>query len=261
MVTVEHLVKSFAAPAGRGAPRARKPVLNGVSLRLNKGGVLAIIGPSGSGKSTLLRCLNLLEKPDSGKISIGSARLDCARYTRREERALRSQSAMVFQNYNLFRNKTALENVTEPLITAKKMRRAEAEEIGRALLARVGLSAEEKQYPVTLSGGQQQRAAIARALAVSPNVILFDEPTSALDPELVHEVLEVIMSLARENTTMIIVTHEMNFARAVSSRAVFLMNGSVVEEGESERLFASPSDERLKKFLYGAGNRSGAGAA
>jgi putative amino-acid transport system ATP-binding protein len=228
MIKVEALEKSFGS----------KKVLKNIALDIQKGEVVAIIGPSGSGKSTLLRCLNLLEQPDSGTITIGEVTLDTNNFTKKEEYQLRQQTAMVFQNYNLFRNKTALENVTESLIANKKMSKKEAETYGLSLLNRVGLSAQAKQYPVTLSGGQQQRVSIARALAVKPHALLFDEPTSALDPELVGEVLQVIRELATQETTMVIVTHEMQFAKEVANRVVFMEDGEILHEGTAEEVLS-----------------------
>jgi putative amino-acid transport system ATP-binding protein len=224
-------------------------VLNGIDIEVNRGEVLAIIGPSGSGKSTLLRCLNLLEKPDEGFIEIGEVKLNAKKHTRKEAHLLRQQTAMVFQNYNLFRNKTAFQNVIESLITTKKMSASEASKIGMDLLAQVGLSEKANNYPVTLSGGQQQRVSIARALAVNPHAILFDEPTSSLDPELVAEVLQVIHSIAKRHTTMIIVTHEMAFAREVADKVIFMADGNIVEQGTSDQIFDNPQNPRTKLFL------------
>ena len=202
MIKVTNLVKKYNDHV----------VLNHINLEVKEGEVLAIIGPSGSGKSTLLRCLNFLEKPDSGVIEIGNVRIDTNNYTSKDIDVLRQQTAMVFQHYNLFKNKTALENIIESLVINKKLSLKNAKELGKKLLGQVGLLEKAAQYPITLSGGQQQRVSIARALAVNPHAILFDEPTSSLDPELVIEVLQVIRSIAEQNTTMIIVTHEMAFA-------------------------------------------------
>ena len=204
-------------------------VLNGIDIVVERGQVLAIIGPSGSGKSTFLRCLNYLEQPDAGLIEIGEAALNAENHTNKEVQQLRQQTAMVFQNYNLFRNKTVLQNVTESLIIAKKMPKVQAEAIALDLLTKVGLKEKAGNYPATLSGGQQQRVSIARALAVNPHAILFDEPTSSLDPELVAEVLQVIKSIADQQTTMIIVTHEMDFAREVADHVIFMADGNIVE--------------------------------
>ncbi|AOZ88310.1 amino acid ABC transporter ATP-binding protein [Bacillus xiamenensis] len=224
-------------------------VLDGINLDVQKGQVVAIIGPSGSGKSTLLRCLNLLETPDEGMIEIGDAKLNAAKYTRKEAHHLRQQTAMVFQNYNLFKNKTALQNITESLLVTKKMTKQQANEIGMELLKQVGLEEKADSYPVTLSGGQQQRIGIARALAVDPHAILLDEPTSALDPELVSGVLQVIKSIAIQETTMIIVTHEMAFAREVADHVIFMADGHIIEQGTPTELFDETKNERTKRFI------------
>ncbi|AOC57793.1 MULTISPECIES: amino acid ABC transporter ATP-binding protein [Bacillus] len=224
-------------------------VLDGINLDVQKGQVVAIIGPSGSGKSTLLRCLNLLEIPDEGMIEIGDAKLDASKYTRKEAHHLRQQTAMVFQNYNLFKNKTALQNITESLLVTKKMTKQQANEIGMKLLKQVGLEQKADSYPVTLSGGQQQRIGIARALAVDPHAILLDEPTSALDPELVSGVLQVIKSIAIQETTMIIVTHEMAFAREVADHVIFMADGHIIEQGTPTELFDETKNERTKRFI------------
>lgn len=228
-------------------------VLDGIDIEVHRGEVVAIIGPSGSGKSTLLRCLNLLETPDQGLIEIGNAVLDAKKFTRKDAHHLRQQTAMVFQNYNLFKNKTALQNITESLIITKKMKQSDADQIGRALLEQVGLSHKADSYPATLSGGQQQRVAIARALAVNPHAILLDEPTSALDPELVAEVLQVIKSIAEKRTTMLIVTHEMAFARQVADKVIFMADGSIVEQGTPEEIFDHPKNPRTQRFLQQIG--------
>ena len=224
-------------------------VLDGINLDVQKGQVVAIIGPSGSGKSTLLRCLNLLETPDEGTIEIGDAKLNASKYTRKEAHHLRQQTAMVFQNYNLFKNKTALQNITESLLVTKKMTTQQANEIGMKLLKQVGLEQKADSYPVTLSGGQQQRIGIARALAVDPHAILLDEPTSALDPELVSGVLQVIKSIAIQETTMIIVTHEMAFAREVADHVIFMADGHIIEQGTPTELFDETKNERTKRFI------------
>ncbi|AKC64861.1 amino acid ABC transporter ATP-binding protein [Bacillus altitudinis] len=224
-------------------------VLDGINLDVQKGQVVAIIGPSGSGKSTLLRCLNLLETPDEGTIEIGDAKLNASKYTRKEAHHLRQQTAMVFQNYNLFKNKTALQNITESLLVTKKMTKQQANEIGMKLLKQVGLEQKADSYPVTLSGGQQQRIGIARALAVDPHAILLDEPTSALDPELVSGVLQVIKSIAIQETTMIIVTHEMAFAREVADHVIFMADGHIIEQGTPTELFDETKNERTKRFI------------
>ncbi len=239
MISIRGLEKSF------GDNR----VLRGVNLEIAKGEILTIIGPSGAGKTTLLRTLNWLDVPDAGTITIDGATIDATRATKRSIKQLRSKSAMVFQHYNLFNNKTALENVTESLILVRKLPRAEAEARGRQLLERVGLSDKCDTYPSFLSGGQQQRVGIARALAVEPKVILFDEPTSALDPEWVNEVLAVMTEIARDGMTMIVVSHEMRFVRNVSTRVVLLDDGHILEDGTPEQVFQHPRHERAVQFL------------
>lgn len=224
-------------------------VLDGIDIEVNKGETVAIIGPSGSGKSTLLRCLNLLEKPDEGYIQIGDSILDAKKYSRKEASDLRKQTAMVFQHYNLFKNKTALQNIIEPLLVSKKMSYVEAKKIGEALIEQVGLAHKSDNYPITLSGGQQQRIGIARALAVQSHAILLDEPTSSLDPELVGEVLQVIKQIAKKQITMIIVTHEMDFAREVADKVIFMADGNIVEEGTATEVLDHPQNPRTKKFL------------
>lgn len=213
LIEIEHLSKSF--PGGT-------EVLKDISLEIHKGDIVAIIGPSGTGKSTLLRCLNYLTVPSEGKIRIGECTVDAKSHTKEEVYALRRKSSMVFQQFNLFKNKTALENVMEALTKVQKMPKAEAEEISKHLLEQVGMGDRMDFYPSKLSGGQQQRVGIARALAVNPEVILFDEPTSALDPEWVKEVLATIQEVAKEGRTMIIVTHEISFARQVANRILFM---------------------------------------
>jgi octopine/nopaline transport system ATP-binding protein len=232
-------------------------VLKGVSLSARDGEVIAIIGGSGSGKSTLLRCINCLENPTSGIIRVNGEEIrlksDSRGHThpadRRQIERIRSRLGMVFQSFNLWSHMTLLENVIEVPVHVLGVKRDEAVAAAEKLLARVGLSEKRDVYPAFLSGGQQQRAAIARALAIQPRVMLFDEPTSALDPELVGEVLRVIADLAREGRTMILVTHEMKFAREVASHVVYLYNGLIEEEGPPEQLFGTPKSERLKQFL------------
>ena len=223
--------------------------LKQISLQVNKGDVVAILGPSGSGKTTLLRCLNFLETADGGELNFDGERFQMGRVSRKDVARLRKKTAFVFQNYNLFRNKTALENVTEGLIIGRKMPRAEAVRIGRQALEKVGLSDREDSYPSQLSGGQQQRVAIARAIATKPEIIYFDEPTSALDPELTGEVLAVMRTLAEEGMTMLVVTHEMGFAQNVSNKVAFLEHGVVVESGDSRTFFQNPREERTRSFL------------
>ena len=225
------------------------PVLRDVSLSVEKGDVIAILGPSGSGKTTLLRCLNFLERADGGKLIFDGETFDLHATSKKDIARIRRKTGFVFQSYNLFANKTALGNVIEGLIVARKMPKAEAVNIGRQMLERVGLSGREEAYPVELSGGQQQRVAIARALATTPEIIYFDEPTSALDPELTGEVLAVMRDLATEGMTMLVVTHEMSFARNVSNRVMLMENGVIVEAGESKAFFEHPQQERTRAFL------------
>ncbi|HHS7812330.1 MULTISPECIES: L-cystine ABC transporter ATP-binding protein TcyN [Pseudomonas] len=242
MIVVEKLTKQFKG----------QEVLKGIDLEVKEGEVVAIIGPSGSGKTTFLRCLNFLEEPTSGRIKVGDIEIDTSRPLSQQQslvRNLRQHVGFVFQNFNLFPHRTALENVIEGPIVVKKMPREQAVALGMKLLAKVGLAGKEDAYPRRLSGGQQQRVAIARALAMEPEVILFDEPTSALDPELVGEVLATIRGLAEEKRTMVIVTHEMGFARDVANRVVFFDKGVIVEQGEAKALFANPKEERTKQFL------------
>ncbi|NIK79509.1 L-cystine transport system ATP-binding protein [Paenibacillus castaneae] len=227
----------------------RNEVLKGIDLTVEKGEVVAILGPSGSGKTTLLRCINYLEKPNDGVISIDDFTVNCKRSGKKDIHTLRQKSAMVFQQYNLFRHRTALENVMEGLIIVKKEPKESARSRSVELLEKVGLGNKLDAYPSELSGGQQQRVGIARALALNPEVILFDEPTSALDPELVGEVLAVIRKIAKEGITMIIVTHEMSFAQDVASHVVFMDEGIIVEQGNPRDLFRSPKEERTKQFL------------
>ena len=224
-------------------------VLRNVSLRVEKGDVTAVIGPSGSGKTTLLRCLNFLETADSGMLTFGDRQYDLSRMARRDIAAIRMQTGFVFQSFNLFANKTALQNVTEGLVIARKMNRDQAHAIAMDALRRVGLEDRADHYPSQLSGGQQQRVAIARAVATDPRIIYFDEPTSALDPELIGEVLSVMRDLASTGMTMLVVTHEMRFARDVSSRVVFMEHGAIVEENTSAEFFKSPRQARTRAFL------------
>lgn len=230
-------------------------VLKGVNLDIKKGEVIAIIGPSGTGKSTLLRCINFLEKADKGRIILDDIDIDMQNIENKDVEELRKNTSMVFQNYNLFKNKTALENVMEPLIIAQRKSKEEADKIAKDLLEKVGLLDKKDEYPSRLSGGQQQRVGIARAMGVNPKVMLFDEPTSALDPELVGEVLNVIRNLAKKHTTMIIVTHEMKFAREIADRIIFMDGGNIVEEGSPEEIFIKPKNDRTVKFLNLVGGR------
>ncbi|MFF2480306.1 amino acid ABC transporter ATP-binding protein [Paenibacillus sp. NPDC058071] len=224
-------------------------VLNDINLTIEKGEVVALIGSSGAGKSTLLRSINLLEIPDKGTIRIGELEVDIVKRTKAETLELRKSTAMVFQQFHLFRQKTALENVMEGLITVKKVVKEEARKIALLQLEKVGLLDRIHHYPKQLSGGQQQRVAIARALAMQPQILLFDEPTSALDPELVDEVLETIRKTAEEGNTMLLVSHEMSFVRRVATRVLMLDKGSIVEDGTREEVFTNPKSERTKQFL------------
>ena len=240
MIKTSHLLKIFN---GRGQTvRA----VDDVSTEIARGEVVVVIGPSGSGKSTFLRCLNGLEEFDAGNISIDGVDL-ADRKT--DINLVRREVGMVFQQFNLFPHKTVLENITLAQTIVRKRSPAEAESKGRALLAKVGIAEKEAEYPSRLSGGQQQRVAIARALAMDPKVILFDEPTSALDPEMVGEVLDVMKQLAREGMTMVVVTHEMGFAREVADRILFMDQGRIVEEGTPESFFTAPKEDRTKLFL------------
>ena len=230
-------------------------VLKGIDLEVRRGEVLAIIGPSGSGKSTLLRCINKLETIDKGSIAIKDRFLvqtqdGEAHYANgREEREILASMGMVFQQFNLFPHMTVMENLLEAPIQVKGLKRSEVEPYARELLAKVGLSDRADYYPSQLSGGQQQRVAIARALCMKPDIMLFDEPTSALDPELTGEVLKTMRELAAEHMTMVVVTHEMAFAREAASHVIFMADGNIVEQGEPEAFFAAPKEERTKAFL------------
>ncbi|MBN1469634.1 MAG: amino acid ABC transporter ATP-binding protein [Fusobacteriaceae bacterium] len=239
MVKLNKIYKSFN----------KLEVLKGISLEVNQGEILTIIGPSGSGKSTLLRCINFLEVPEHGEVTLDNITIDTKHISKRDIRHLREKATMVFQNYNLFKHKTAIENVMEGLIVIKKMTKKEAYDIAIKYLEKVGLLDRIDYYPSQLSGGQQQRVGIARALAMNPKVILFDEPTSALDPELIGEVLEVIRNLAKEGITMIIVTHEIQFAKEIANRVIFMDNGAIIEDGSPKEVLENPTHERTKSFL------------
>lgn len=224
-------------------------ILKGIDLEVKDGEVIVIIGPSGSGKSTFLRCLNYLETPDAGTIKVDDFKIDAKNYTKNNVKELRSKSAMVFQNFNLFNNRTVLENVMEGLITVKKMSKRESEETALSLLKKVNMDMKKDSYPKNLSGGQKQRASIARAIAMNPEFILFDEPTSALDPEMVLDVLNLIKDLAKENRTMIIVTHEISFAKDVADVIVFMDEGIIIEKGSTDEVLLNPKESRTKEFL------------
>lgn len=231
-------------------------VLKGIDLDVNKGDVVAILGSSGSGKTTMLRCLNFLERADAGTMNFDGRRIELHRATHAEINALRRRTGFVFQNYNLFANKTALQNVTEGLIIARKMPRRTAEELAHAQLVKVGMDDRADYYPSQLSGGQQQRVAIARAMAADPEILYFDEPTSALDPELTGGVLAVMRQLAQEGRTMLVVTHEMDFARHVANRVVFMEQGVIVEQNTAEAFFNDPQQPRTQEFLQTYKQRS-----
>lgn len=239
MIEVKNLKKSFGA----------LQVLKGVDLNVEKGDVVAIVGPSGSGKTTLLRCMNFLETADSGTLAFDGEIFDLRTISKKDILRLRRKTGFVFQNFNLFRNMTVLGNVMEGLVTARKIPVQQAEQTARTALEKVGLLDKADSFPHQLSGGQQQRAAIARALAVNPGIIYFDEPTSALDPELTGEILAVMKKLAEEGMTMVVVTHEMGFARNVSTKTVFMENGEVIESGNSKDVFENPKKERTREFL------------
>ena len=224
-------------------------VLKGIDLEVNRGDVIAILGPSGSGKTTFLRCLNFLERADQGILTLDGQPHDMAAATKSEIVAIRRKTAFVFQNYNLFLNKTVLQNVTLGLTVGSRMEKTQAREIAEEMLRKVGMADRLSSYPVQLSGGQQQRVAIARALAMDPEIIYFDEPTSALDPELIGEVLGVMRELAEDGMTMLVVTHEMDFARNVSNQVLFMEGGKVIERGPSKEFFAAPKEERSREFI------------
>ena len=239
MLEIRNIQKSFGS----------LEVLKGIDLTVEKGDVVAIIGPSGSGKTTLLRCMNFLENAGNGTMVFDQDHFEMGRISKKEIARLRKKTAFVFQNYNLFRNRTALENVTEGLIVGRKMPKAQAVIKARQALEKVGMLDRENHYPHQLSGGQQQRVAIARAIATDPEIIYFDEPTSALDPELTGEVLAVMRQLAEEGMTMLVVTHEMGFAKNVSNKVVFMEHGVIVETSGSRDFFEHPRQERTKEFL------------
>ncbi len=239
LLKVEGVRKSFGT----------REVLRDVNLYLGRGDVMAILGPSGSGKTTLLRCLNFLEQADGGTLTFDDEVFDLAHIHKRDIARIRQKTAFVFQSYNLFLNRTALGNITEGPVVARKMPKAKARDIGMQMLEKVGLADRADAYPAELSGGQQQRVAIARALASEPEIIYFDEPTSALDPELTGEVLGVMRNLAQEGMTMLVVTHELGFAKNVSNRVAFMENGVIVEEGASHAFFDQPKQARTRAFL------------
>lgn len=240
MIRVENLSKSYG----------KHSVLKDISLEIGAGETVAVIGPSGTGKSTLLRCLNLLEMPSEGRITIDGMRAEAGRLTQKEIYEFRRKSTMIFQDFCLFQNKTVLENITLAMQVVQKTDKAQAEKEAEEILEQIGLPEKRNQYPWTLSGGQQQRVAIGRAMALKSKVMLFDEPTSALDPCLVGEVLSVIKTITQKhNTTIVIVTHEMRFAREAADRIIYVDEGRIVEEAVPEEFFTSPKEERTKEFL------------
>ncbi|GDY26430.1 amino acid ABC transporter ATP-binding protein [Agarivorans sp. Toyoura001] len=239
MIKVSNLSKAFDG----------QTVLNSIDLEVKEGEVVAIIGPSGTGKSTFLRCINYLEQPDSGTISVDNLNVEAKHHQQQDVLALRRKLSFVFQNYSLFANLNAEQNIAEALITVWKQPKAEALNTAREILSDIGLADKAKHYPSQLSGGQQQRVGIGRAMATHSKAILFDEPTSALDPEWVGEVLALIKKLAQRKQTLIIVTHEMAFAREVADRVVFMSDGTIVEQGSPEQLFNSPKDPRTQQFI------------
>lgn len=239
MLTVTNVHKTFD----------EQEILKGITLEVQKGDVIAVVGPSGGGKTTLLRCMNFLDKADAGTLEFHGETFELAKIRKKDIAKLRKKTGFVFQGYNLFRNKTALQNVMLGLTVARRIPRAQAEQTARKALEKVGLADKADSYPSMLSGGQQQRVAIARALAIDPEIIYFDEPTSALDPELTGEVLAVMRQLAEEGMTMIVVTHEISFARNVSSKVIFMEDGRIVESGPSREFFNNPKEERSQAFL------------
>lgn len=239
LLRISHVRKSFGT----------LEVLKDISIDVYKGDVVSILGPSGSGKTTLLRCINFLERADGGSITLDDTTIDLKAATREQASEVQRKTGFVFQNYNLFRNKTALENITLGLTSGRGVSKEDANKKGMMLLRKIGLEDRANFYPSELSGGQQQRVAIARALATDPEIIYFDEPTSALDPETIQEVLDVMIKLAKENITMVVVTHEMGFARQVADRIVFMADGQIIEGGTPDHFFDNPSNERVKQFL------------
>ncbi|WP_052880510.1 amino acid ABC transporter ATP-binding protein [Vibrio coralliirubri] len=228
-------------------------VLKGIDLEIKQGEIIVIIGSSGTGKSTLLRCVNFLEQADQGTISIDDIKVDTQKHTKAEVLALRRKTGFVFQNYALFAHQTARQNIAEGLITVRGWKKQQAHEKAQQILDDIGLGDKGDSYPAALSGGQQQRVGIGRAMALQPELLLFDEPTSALDPEWVGEVLNLMKKLANQHQTMLVVTHEMQFAREVADRVIFMANGHIVEQGSPQDIFGNPQDPKLKKFLNKVG--------
>ncbi|WP_299822311.1 amino acid ABC transporter ATP-binding protein [uncultured Jannaschia sp.] len=239
MISIRGLTKRFGDTA----------VLDAIDLDISDGERVVIIGPSGTGKSTLLRCLNFLDRPDAGRVEIGDVHVDAARASNRDILALRRATSFVFQNYALFANKTAKDNIMEALVTVQGQSRAEAERRALDVLGQTGLAEKADSFPAALSGGQQQRVGIGRAMAIGADLMLFDEPTSALDPEWVGEVLDLMRQVAEQRQTMLIVTHEMQFAREIADRVLFMEGGRIVEEGPPDAILDAPQDERLRRFL------------
>lgn len=239
MLTVSHMKKTFGT----------RNVLDGIDFTVKKGDVTVILGPSGSGKTTLLRCINFLEEPDEGLLDFDELHLNCKDVSGKQILEVRRKTGFVFQNYNLFANKTALQNVEEGLLISRKFSKAKARESALQALQKVGLTEYADYYPNALSGGQCQRVGIARAIALSPEIIFFDEPTSALDPELVSGILSCMKQLAAEGTTMVVVTHEMNFASEVANHVIFMEGGHIVEEGPPQQIFRHPQKDRTRQFL------------
>lgn len=246
MLMVKNIRKSFGVTE----------VLNGIDLQVHKGDVVAILGPSGSGKTTLLRCLNFLEQADDGEFTFDGESYSYSKISKKEIAGIRKKTGFVFQNFNLFANKTALQNVMEGLVVARKIPKKEAEVMSKQALDKVGLSDKYDAYPHQLSGGQQQRVGIARAIVAKPEIIFFDEPTSALDPELIGEVLAVMRQLAAEGMTMLVVTHEISFARQVSNKVLFMDGGMVLESGDSKAFFDKPESKRAEEFLKNLSDHS-----
>lgn len=243
MITLNNIHKRFGD----------SEILKGIDLSINKGEIIVIIGSSGTGKSTLLRCVNWLETPNKGVIEIDDLNVDAQTATKKQILALRRKTGFVFQNYALFSHMTAKQNIAEGLITVKGWRKDEAYKTAQSILNDIGLGDKADHYPAALSGGQQQRVGIGRAMALKPELLLFDEPTSALDPEWVGEVLNLMKKLAQDHQTMLVVTHEMQFAREVADRVIFMAEGNIVEQGSPQDIFTNPQDPRLKKFLNQVG--------
>lgn len=245
MIEVKNLHKKFD----------NNEILKGVNFKINDGDVIAILGKSGSGKTTILRCLNFLTRADEGCLVFDDKEYDLKTISKNDISNIRKKTGFVFQNYNLFLNKTALENVMEGLVVARKMDKLKAKQIAIEALTKVGMADRLNNYPSELSGGQQQRVSIARALAYKPEIIYFDEPTSALDPELIGEVLNVMKDLAGEGVTMVVVTHEMSFAKNVSNRVIFVEDGNIIEDTDSKSFFENPKNERIKQFIRSINER------